>query len=269
MTPEGIVVAAVERYFSQPKFQKFFAKKEHIVQMGADNRRADVVLVDNRGYLAAITECKRSGVEGNGIDQLKSYLSATATPHGIFANSTEPDSWNFYENLGRNRFREMVRSEFEEKVAKSENNLSENNPVQSHQNVVRSALTMSPKNKGGKGSMKIRPTLYIGLGTTGTEILNYLRIFRHQEFGMTEYPIFRYVSIETDTSTDGLVTEGQIDGPRNYIGYDENKIPKVYSSSLRPESAANKVIHTAIPAAEPIREAINPRHSAYNEHLAT
>ena len=104
MTPEGIVVAEVERYFSQPKFQKFSTKQEYQIKMGSDKRRADVVLINSKGNLAAIAECKRQGVEANGVDQLKSYLSATDTPLGIFANTTEPDSWNFYENLGKNRY---------------------------------------------------------------------------------------------------------------------------------------------------------------------
>ena len=123
MTPEGIVVAEVEQYFSQPKFQKFSTKQEYQIKMGSDKRRADVVLINNKGNLAAIAECKRQGVEANGIDQLKSYLSATDTPLGIFANTTEPDSWNFYENLGKNRFREIsARAEFEKRVVKSEQN---------------------------------------------------------------------------------------------------------------------------------------------------
>ena len=123
MTSEGIVVAAVEHYFSQPKFQKFSTKQEYSIKMGSDKRRADVVLMNSKGNLAAIAECKRPGVEGDGIDQLKSYLSATDTSLGVFANSTEPDSWNFYENLGRNRFREITtRSEFEKQVVKSGNN---------------------------------------------------------------------------------------------------------------------------------------------------
>ena len=119
MTPEGIVVAAVEQYFSRPEFQKFSTKQEYQIKMGSDKRRADVVLMNSKGDLAAIAECKRPGVDGNGIDQLKSYLSATDTSLGIFANSTEPDSWNFYENLGRNRFREITtRSEFEKRIVK-------------------------------------------------------------------------------------------------------------------------------------------------------
>ena len=124
MTPEGIVVAAVEQYFSQPKFQKFSTKQEYQIKMGSDKRRADVVLMNSKGNLVAIAECKRIGIEGNGIDQLKSYLSATDTPLGIFANSTEPDSWNFYENLGKNQFRKIIiRSEFEKRVVKDGHSL--------------------------------------------------------------------------------------------------------------------------------------------------
>ena len=113
--------------------------------------------------------------------------------------------------------------------------------------------------------MKIRPTLYVGLGTTGVNILNHLRGLNHTEYGFTECPIFRYVSIETDNSTDGTVSE--VDGPLNYMGYDERGVPIIQSSVPRPESAGNKVIHTTIPATEPIRNTINPNHSSYNEHL--
>lgn len=123
MTPEGIVVEEVDRYFSNPKFQKFSIEKEYPIQMGSDNRRADVVLLDSAGRLVAIAECKQVGVEGHGLDQLKSYLSATDTRFGIFANSTHPADWDFYENLGRNEVRSMTRSEFEKRV-KKENNVS-------------------------------------------------------------------------------------------------------------------------------------------------
>ena len=123
MTPEGIVVAAVEEYFSQSQFQKFSIEKEYIVQMGRDKRRADVVLVDRKGHLAAIAECKQEGVNGNGIDQLKSYLSATATTWGMFANSEDDNQWKFYQNLGKNEFKEITRSEFERRVVKNGTNL--------------------------------------------------------------------------------------------------------------------------------------------------
>lgn len=69
MTPEGIVVEEVVRYFSDPMFQKFSIEKEYPIQMGSDNRRADVVLVDSADRLVAVAECKRVGVEGHGLDR--------------------------------------------------------------------------------------------------------------------------------------------------------------------------------------------------------
>lgn len=110
--------------------------------------------------------------------------------------------------------------------------------------------------------MKIRPTLYVGLGTTGMEILDYLRGLNQNEYGSMDCPIFRYVSIETDNSRDGNKAESL-----NYMEYDERGVPIIKWSGPRPESAENKVIHTTIPATEPIRNAINLNHSSYNEHL--
>ena len=117
MTSEGIVVEEVAHYFSKPRFQKFSVSTEWPIQMGCDNRRADVVLLDKKSNLAAIAECKGNDFIGHGVDQLKSYLSATDTPFGLFANSTNPESWSFYENLGRNRFREITSSDFERRVS--------------------------------------------------------------------------------------------------------------------------------------------------------
>ena len=44
----------------------------------------------------------------------------------------------------------------------------------------------------------IRPTLFVGLGTTGTEILKKLRELMNEEYGLGGLPIFRYIAIETD-----------------------------------------------------------------------
>ena len=129
MALERTVVEAVEKHFSQPKFRRFSTKQEHLIQMGSDNRRADVVLVDSKKNLAAIAECKRPGVEGSGIEQLQSYLSATDTPLGIFANETEPKDWKFYKNLGHNRFKEISRLKFERRLV---------NPIASVSNFFRS-----------------------------------------------------------------------------------------------------------------------------------
>ena len=44
----------------------------------------------------------------------------------------------------------------------------------------------------------ITPTLFVGLGTTGTEILMKLRELMYEEYGLGGLPIFRYIAIETD-----------------------------------------------------------------------
>ena len=113
---EAIVVEAAVNYFSKPEFRELFIEAEYAIQMGSDNRRPDIVLIDGAGNFVAITECKRVGYVNNGIAQLKSYLCATDTPFGIFANSTDPDDWEFYENLRRNRFKEITHNQFKAKV---------------------------------------------------------------------------------------------------------------------------------------------------------
>jgi len=115
---EGIVVGAVERYFNAPRFndQEFSTQREYEIQMGSVKRRADVVLVDSDGNLAVIAECKPGGHEGDGINQLKSYLCATDTRFGIFANSTNPTNWQFFENRRRNQFDKIACSKFEDGV---------------------------------------------------------------------------------------------------------------------------------------------------------
>lgn len=113
---EARIVEAVVRYLSRPKFCIFFIETERDVQMGSDTRRSDVTLMDGKQNLAAIAECKRSGVIAYGHDQLHSYLSATDTPFGIFANSTDSGLWTFYKNLRRNHFEKITRSQFEDGI---------------------------------------------------------------------------------------------------------------------------------------------------------
>ena len=115
---EAIVVEAVVNYFSKPQFRDFFIETEREIQMGTDNRRPDIVLLDKSEGFVAIAECKQTGVVTYGREQLKSYLCATDAQFGVFANSTNPNEWEFYENLRRNRFTPpMKRSRFESKVA--------------------------------------------------------------------------------------------------------------------------------------------------------
>ena len=116
---EAVVVEAVVNYFSKPEFREFFIETEHKIQMGSDPRRADIVLIDKEGYFIAIAECKKINDVTYGREQLKSYLCATDTQFGIFANKKNPDEWEFYENLRRNRFTpSMERFLFERKIAR-------------------------------------------------------------------------------------------------------------------------------------------------------
>ena len=110
---EAIIVEAVVNYFSTPEFSTFFIDTEHKIQMGADSRRADIMLLDGAGNFVAIAECKQIGVVNYGHKQLQSYLCATDTRFGVFANSTEPVDWKFYENLGRNQFKEITPNQFD------------------------------------------------------------------------------------------------------------------------------------------------------------
>jgi len=50
--------------------------------------------------------------------------------------------------------------------------------------------------------MAIKPTLFVGLGTTGTKILMNLRELMSEEYGNGGLPIFRYIAIETDAGFD-------------------------------------------------------------------
>ncbi|MDE0019123.1 MAG: type I restriction enzyme HsdR N-terminal domain-containing protein [Candidatus Poribacteria bacterium] len=113
---EAVVVEAVVNYFSKPEFREFSIETENEIQMGADSRRPDIVLLDAEGNFVAIAECKQFGVVDYGYEQLQSYLSATDTQFGVFANSKNPDQWEFYENLRRNKFTPMGRLAFERKI---------------------------------------------------------------------------------------------------------------------------------------------------------
>lgn len=137
MGPEDVVVQEVVRYFSTPRFGRFSTEKEYPIQIGSYRGRADVALIDTDETLAAIVECKRSGYEGSGPDQLKSYLSATDTPLGVFANETDPAAWQFYENLGQSQFKPIGRSQFEAQLLKKD-------IIRTLRNFVRSLFQQPP-----------------------------------------------------------------------------------------------------------------------------
>ena len=71
------------------------------------------MLVDGNRSFAVIAECKGAEYVGHGIEQLKSYLSATDTRFGIFANRVDDSQWEFYENRRQSQIDQIDRSEFE------------------------------------------------------------------------------------------------------------------------------------------------------------
>ena len=118
---EALVVEAVVNFLSL-KFCDFFVETEYEIQMGSEKRRADVLLVSGDKQNTLIVECKRedSVDEEDGISQLKSYMCATDTPIGIFANSRDTDNWRFFEHFGRNKFSEITWDQFWTKVIEFE-----------------------------------------------------------------------------------------------------------------------------------------------------
>ena len=115
---EDRVAQAVYRSFDALRVNGFSPDTECQIQFGTRNGIADVVLSDSRGSLAAIAECKGAGYIGDGIEQLKSYLCATDTRFGIFANRKDPEQWEFYENRRRNQIDPITLDQFEDGIVK-------------------------------------------------------------------------------------------------------------------------------------------------------
>ncbi len=113
------VVEAAVAYLSDSKFSKYSIIRECRIQIGTLYNRVDFALCDAEGNFITIVECKLGTSSDHGEyshEPLKSYLCATDTVFGIFASSTNPDSWVFYENLRHNRFRQITRAEYEMQV---------------------------------------------------------------------------------------------------------------------------------------------------------
>ena len=108
---ETKVADAVYAYFHELQVNGFSPYKGYQIQFGTRNGIPDVVLADGNGSFAVIAECKGAGYVGHGIEQLKSYLSATDTRFGVFANRVDKSQWKFYENRQGNCIPEIDCSE--------------------------------------------------------------------------------------------------------------------------------------------------------------
>ena len=113
---ESQVTESVERYFSEPQFSGFYTQREVRIQIGSSARRADIALYtdSNSPQMIVIIECKWEGITR--IQQLHSYLSASATELGIFANTDDPNEWYYVRNLGGNQFDDITRADFENRL---------------------------------------------------------------------------------------------------------------------------------------------------------
>ena len=95
----------------------------------------------------------------------------------------------------------------------------------------------------------IRPTLFLGIGSTGTRVLKYLRQLMFEEFiNHAGLPIFRYVAIETDGDEDGTDKELRL-------------------SSQAQEFEKIHVIHTVIPDTTVIESKLDPSSHEYSPAL--
>ena len=90
----------------------------------------------------------------------------------------------------------------------------------------------------------IKPTIFVGLGTTGTDILKTLRELMSEEYKESGLPIFRYISIETKDSETG-------DNSKKFKDYEQIK-----------------VVNATIDETTPIRNRLDPIQPYYNQHLA-
>ena len=116
MLSEPQVTESVVRYFNRPQFSGFNARREVGIQMGSYSGRADIALYtdSNPPQMVVVVECKREGITN--IEQLHSYLSASATELGIFANTDDPKEWHYVKNRGSNEFDDITRADFENRI---------------------------------------------------------------------------------------------------------------------------------------------------------
>jgi hypothetical protein len=106
----------------------------------------------------------------------------------------------------------------------------------------------------------IQSSLFIGLGTTGTEIVKFLRRFIFEEFGVPGLPIFRYLTVETDGGEDGQ--DSELPSARK---------PSSGISSAHAEMLVGfdqiQMIHATIPNLNAVKRKVDPSNVDFNPGL--
>ena len=90
----------------------------------------------------------------------------------------------------------------------------------------------------------ITPTIFVGLGTTGTNILKSLRELMAEEYGHAGLPLFRYIAIET---------HGEVNAQNTNQMEDYERI---------------NLIRATVPNVKPVDLRLTPGEPLYNPHLA-
>ncbi|MFC1833695.1 tubulin-like doman-containing protein [Thermodesulfobacteriota bacterium] len=96
--------------------------------------------------------------------------------------------------------------------------------------------------------MEIRPTLFVGLGSTGVEIIKKFRRLMYEQFNQAGLPIFQYLGIETD---------------KNYSAVD----PLLPDEFARKHYEKIKLLHTTVAAPTGVRPRLDENSSSYDEDL--
>lgn len=91
-------------------------------------------------------------------------------------------------------------------------------------------------------NFSVQPTLFIGIGTTGTDILNRLRKYFYEEFGTAGLPCFRYLAFETHA---------------------ENKPDDTFLPHAAADYERINMIHITIPQVDVIKSRLEPGRDNY------
>ena len=117
LSPHGVIVGIVIRYFNDPKFEKFSTVQEYQIESG--RYRADVVLQDEKGQLTTIVECMvNEHIPASTIIHLKEHFRHSGAQFGLLAAGPELSRWTFLKIL-ENEITEITRSQFEEELVES------------------------------------------------------------------------------------------------------------------------------------------------------
>lgn len=116
LSPHGVVVGTVLRYFNDPKFEKFSTVQEYQIESG--RYRADVVLQDEKGQLSTIVECMvNEYIPESTMTYLKEHFRRSGAQFGLLAIGPDISKWTFWKLEGE--MSQITPSQFEVGIVES------------------------------------------------------------------------------------------------------------------------------------------------------